>query len=153
MLNAGDRRAALVISAGSNRRANHVSPDKKLLWAERQRQLGARQLSRTQGSANSTSGFDQTLRVWAKSEFPGFLLGKRWVSAPVFAQMGQVSGEVARNLFFQTAQVSKKVARNSQSGQSKMRWRGVHYGSLQRGLQIHLVESRLCINASPLPRV
>ena len=53
----------------------------------------------------------------AKSELPGFLLEKRWVSAPVFAQMGQVSGEVARNLFFQTAQVSKKVARNSDSGQ------------------------------------
>eukprot|EP01045_Picozoa_sp_COSAG04_P048119 COSAG04_NODE_18297_length_446_cov_0.755043_2_plen_32_part_01 len=32
-------------------------------------------------------------------------MGKRWVSAPFFAQMGQVSGEVARNLFFQTAQV------------------------------------------------
>ena len=57
----------------------------------------------------------------AKSELPGFLLEKRWVSAPVFAQMGQVSGEVARNLFFQTAQVSKKVARNSDSGQSTRR--------------------------------
>ena len=61
------------------------------------------------------------MRVWAKSELPGFLLEKRWVSAPVFAQMGQVSGEVARNLFFQTAQVSKKVARNSDSGQGIFR--------------------------------
>ena len=49
-----------------------------------------------------------------------FLLGKHWVSAPVFAQMGQVSGEVARNLFFQTAQVSKKVAGNFRSGQSAL---------------------------------
>ena len=64
------------------------------------------------------SSVDAVLRVWAKSELLGFLLGGRWVSAPVFAQMGQVSGGVARNLFFQTAQVSKKVARNSESGVS-----------------------------------
>ena len=66
----------------------------------------------------------------AKSELPGFLLEKRWVSAPVFAQMGQVSGEVARNLFFQTAQVSKKVARNSQSGQGAA---DVQAGAVARG--------------------
>ena len=95
-----------------------MSPDKKLLWAERQRQLGARQLSRLKAVRTRDRAVTKLKRL-GQSELPGFLLEKRWVSAPVFAQMGQVSGEVARNLFFQTAQVSKKVARNSQSGQSE----------------------------------
>ena len=41
---------------------------------------------------------------------------KRWVSALVFAQMGQVSGGVARNLFFKPPKFPKKLLETLSQG-------------------------------------
>ena len=119
VLNAGDRRAALVISAGSNRRASHVSPDKKLLWAERQRQLGARQLSRPKAVRMiTTQGCDQTLRVWAKSELPGFFwksvgfplrFSRRWARFPA---------KLLETCFFKPPKFPKKLLETLSQGKS-----------------------------------
>ena len=80
-------------------------------------QLGARQLSRLK-AVRMTQGFDQTLRVWAKSELPGFFwesvgfplrFSRRWARFPA---------KLLETCFFKPPKFPKKLLETLTQGKA-----------------------------------